>query len=211
MVDVADFIEEYRALVRGFEYADAVAVRARVGALQGSEQFALEQAGRDGAAIDRDERLRRAAAHAVDHARDEFLAGAGFAFDENRGVDRRRERDLLVDRDHLRRHADHLGFRDVVEVDLGVLAGAGERAFGAFHDLDEIVDRIERFGEVIKSAAARGGHHRFHGSAARHEDHGRLRIPLLDLAQDVESRALVQIDIGDHDRVGALFQTLARG
>ena len=51
----------------------------------------------DGAAIDGDERLRAAVAAALDGARDQFLADAGFAFDQDRDVGGGR---LLAETDH---------------------------------------------------------------------------------------------------------------
>ena len=51
-----------------------------------AEQFVFDQMVRQGAAIDRDERLVGALALVVDGAGSQFLAAAGFAADEYGGV-----------------------------------------------------------------------------------------------------------------------------
>lgn len=54
-----------------------------------AEQFGLQQIGRDGAAIDRDERRLPARRTLMDRKRAEFLACAGFAGNEHRRVGQR--------------------------------------------------------------------------------------------------------------------------
>ena len=104
--DLADLVEKQRAAVGQFEPADAVAQRAGEGALDVAEELALEQFARDRRAVDPDQRPVAAAARLVDGARDQFLAGAGFAGDQHAGVGRRHQFDLpqrLLDRGALRR------------------------------------------------------------------------------------------------------------
>ena len=55
---------------------------------------------------------------AVNHPRDQFLAGAGFAFDQHGGVGGRGPRDRLIDLDHARRTADHFGLGQIFGFDL---------------------------------------------------------------------------------------------
>ena len=49
-----------------------------------AEQLALQQLGRNGGGVERDERLLRAWRFAVQRMRHQFLAGAGFAGDQHR-------------------------------------------------------------------------------------------------------------------------------
>jgi len=75
----ADLVKEQRAAVGQLKPADAVAQRAGEGAFGVTEEFALEQIGRDRRAIDADQRAVAALAVVVDGARHQFLAGAGLA------------------------------------------------------------------------------------------------------------------------------------
>ena len=83
---VADLVEEQRAGMGLDELAGVLFGGAGEGALFVAEQDALDEIVRDGAAIDRDERLRAPLAGALDGARDQFLADARFAFDQDRDV-----------------------------------------------------------------------------------------------------------------------------
>ena len=80
---LADLVEEQRALIGFDEFADALLDGAGEGALLVAEQDALDQILRDGAAIDGDEGLGFAAAFALDGASDQLLADARFAFDQD--------------------------------------------------------------------------------------------------------------------------------
>ncbi len=99
--DFADLVEEQRAAVGELEAADAVAQRAGERALHVAEELALEQFARDRRAVDADQRPVAPLARLVDGARDQLLAGAGFAGDHHRGVGRRHQLHLpqrLLDR-----------------------------------------------------------------------------------------------------------------
>ena len=85
----ADLVEEQRAAIGQLEAADAALERAGECALDVSEQLAFDQPGGDRAAVDFHERMLVTRAAAVDGARDQFLAGAGLAEDQDRGVGRR--------------------------------------------------------------------------------------------------------------------------
>ena len=88
---LADLVEEQRAAVGFLELADALVDGAGERALLVAEQDALDQVLGDGAAVDGDERLAGALALALDGARDQLLADAAFALDQDRdgGVRRR--------------------------------------------------------------------------------------------------------------------------
>src|SRR5690348_14527875 len=72
--------------MRQLEAPYALRDGARKGALFVAEHLALEKACRDGGAVEFDEGGLAARAEIVDGARQQFLAGAGFAVNQNRGV-----------------------------------------------------------------------------------------------------------------------------
>ena len=80
----ADLVEEERAAMGFGELAALVGDGAGEGALLVPEEGGFDQVGGDRAAVDGDERLAGAVAHALDDAGDQFLADAGFAFDQHR-------------------------------------------------------------------------------------------------------------------------------
>ena len=85
----ADFIEQQSAAVGEFEAADAPFGRAGEGAALVAENFAFHQRFGNRGAIDGDERAAGARRKLVNAARDDFLARAGFAGDQNGGGARR--------------------------------------------------------------------------------------------------------------------------
>ena len=93
--DVADLVQEQRAAVRELETAGAACRRARERALLVSEQLALEQARRQRRGAHPDERAVAPRAEVVDRARDQLLAGARLAEEQDRAVGRRHGLDRL--------------------------------------------------------------------------------------------------------------------
>ena len=85
-VRVPDFVEEQRASAGLLEAPPAHGDRAGEGAFFVPEEFAFKHAGVQGHAVYGNERFLAARRGKVDGARDEFLAGAGFAGDEDRGI-----------------------------------------------------------------------------------------------------------------------------
>ena len=83
---LADLVEEDRAGVRELEAPAAQTVRAGERALLVPEQLALDHALGERRAVDAHERPRGARARVVDQPRDQLLAGAGLAGDEQRRV-----------------------------------------------------------------------------------------------------------------------------
>ena len=105
---VADLVEEQRAAVGLFETADVALLRAGERAGFVAEQFAFEQFGGNRGGVERDERLARARRFAMQRARDQFLAGAGFAGDQHRQRRLREAADRAEQRAHRGRVADQL-------------------------------------------------------------------------------------------------------
>ena len=154
--ELADFVQEQRTAVRGLEQALLVARGTGVRSLLGTEKFAFDEVFRDGPAVDCDERLRGALAVAVHDVREEFLAGTGFARNED-GTGRRGD---LVNRlqnlAHLggvaQQAVEHLRFHQLVRV-LGLLLRL-DFLGGAF----ELVYRDRLHQEAVRTAVdgARG-------------------------------------------------------
>ena len=120
--DVADFVEEQGSAVGHFEAADFLGEGAGEGAAFVAEEFTFEKAGGDGGAVECNEREISAGAEAMDGAGDEFLAGAGFAEDENGGVCWGDDLDLLLDEAET----------DAVAYDFIKVSGDGGGIFDAF-------------------------------------------------------------------------------
>ncbi len=85
---VADFVQEDGAVIGLLETADAVADGAGKRALHVPEELGFEQSFGKRAAIHGYQRESIASAGGVDGARGQFLAGSGFAGDENGGAAR---------------------------------------------------------------------------------------------------------------------------
>ena len=93
----ADLVEEERASVGQFEQPRLGRDGAGKGAPLVAEQLALEQVGRDGRAIDLDERLGGASAAVVNGARKQLFPGTGLAADQDRDVAMRSDTCRLVE------------------------------------------------------------------------------------------------------------------
>src|SRR5262249_22298613 len=95
--NLADLVEEQRALAGELEPPGAVSDRAGERALDVTEQLPLEHARRERGAADGDERALVGIRRVVDRAGDELLAGARFAADQHGRAGRRHRADLLPD------------------------------------------------------------------------------------------------------------------
>jgi hypothetical protein len=85
-VDLGNLVEQERAAVGFLELADTPRHGAGEGALLVAEQFGFEERFRNGRAIDADQRLPGAGRMGVQIARENLLAGAGFARDQHGGI-----------------------------------------------------------------------------------------------------------------------------
>jgi hypothetical protein len=217
---IAHLVEEQGAAVRRLQAADPVAARVGERALHMPEQLGFEEVLGDRAQVDRDHDIVGAARAAVKLARDELLAGAVLAEDQDIGlgrpgpVDQRidpahrgggaeqrrlaarrrrgdRHRPLALRRHRLARIAQRRGGADGGEQPL-VRPGLGDEVGGAaLHRLHGDVD------------AAMGGDHHHH----------RLRVALEDLAEPLEAfggigGAAAEIGV-EQDDIGAI--ALERG
>ena len=98
--EVADFVEEERAVGGLLEVAFAGADRTGEGAFLVAEELGFDQGLGNGAAGDGDERLLGARAEVVNGAGDQLLAGAAFAGDEHGGIEIGDAADELVNALH---------------------------------------------------------------------------------------------------------------
>ena len=114
---LAHLVEEDRAAICQLEAADAPLDRAGKRAFHVAEELALDQSGRDGAAVDLDQRALPAAASGMDSARNQLLARAGLAGDEHGRVRGRDLLELAKQRQERWAVADQLG-KVVLAVDL---------------------------------------------------------------------------------------------
>ena len=114
--ELADLVEEERALVGLLELAGLVDDGARERAAHVTEQLALDEVLGDGAAVDRHERPVLALAPAVELLRDELLAGARLARDEDADVGAGDLLELAEHLEHRRARADDLAELLVVEL-----------------------------------------------------------------------------------------------
>ena len=106
--DVGDFIEKERAAIGHFEAAHAVDLGVGEGAFHVAEQLAFENALGEPAGIHGDQGPRGSQRNGVQRLRDESLAGAVFAGDQDIGVGRAHPRDHVQHRPHGRGVGDEL-------------------------------------------------------------------------------------------------------
>src|SRR5690606_33496241 len=98
---LADLVEEQRPAARLHEGAVAPLLRAGERAALVTEELALDEVRRDRAAVERDERLAGTRGHHVDAARQDVLADAALALDEDAHVRRGR---ALQEREEVAHH-----------------------------------------------------------------------------------------------------------
>ncbi len=149
--------------------------------------------------MDGDERGVLAWAEGVERLRDQFLAGAAFALDQDRGAARRDLPDAVVDLDHGRRVADEIFQSELLVELLAQLPVLGldlARMERTHEDRLQLLE-VERLGDVIVRAALHRLHGDLLGAVGGHENrHGRTRNRLR-LAQHVEPfRAAHQPQVG---------------
>ena len=106
---LADLVEKDRAAGRALEPAGLLAVGAGEGAALVAEELALDEPLGECPAVDPDERAGRAIRVAMKRGRDQLLAGAALAQDQDRRVGRGGQTDRLEDLAHRGALADQLG------------------------------------------------------------------------------------------------------
>ena len=97
---IADFVEEQRALVGTLDLADGLLHRAGKGAAFMAEQFGFQQVLRNCPAVDGDKRLLGTRAQLVQRLRQRLLAGAAFAQQQHRNIGGSQPFDVAADLQH---------------------------------------------------------------------------------------------------------------
>ena len=182
---VADFVEEQRAVVGELEAARLAVVGAGERALFVAEDFRLEQRVRQRGAVDRLELVGAAAAQLVDHPRHDFLARAGRPEDQHRDVRLRRGPDPLEDDQHLLVAADHLA--EALNRRRAILVADGGAA------LEELVEQVAdgvllRLDERVPRRAAAG-------DALRDAERDQLADAVLDVEPHAAERLHQRLDV----------------
>jgi hypothetical protein len=169
-----------------------------------SEEFALQQLRRDGAAVERNEELVAARGELVDRPGDQILAGPGFAGDENGAARRRDLANQIVDALHGGRAALDLFdpgrlLGDLAEITiLPLVPRQLERSPDqAFENVD-----VEGLAQVVDGSELHcldGGLDR---SVGRQHDHGHAFVELAQLAHELDSVDPRHLQIREHQRGG---------
>ena len=192
----ADFVEKQRAAIGLEEFSDVLFGGAGEGALLVAEQNRLDEIGRQRAAIDRDEGLAAAIRGALNGARDDLLADAGFALDQHRNGRMRRALAKPDDAGHFRAARDEiLEGQKTLRALADAAHFAGERV-----DRQGVLDRdLQPLGadrlddEVLRAGAHRGNHRLYRAMRGLHDDRRRE----LELAHAAENAHAVEI--GHHE------------
>ena len=198
---LAGLVQKQRAFVGGLEQTLAGAVGAGERAALVAEQFAFEQGLGEGGAIDRDERLGGARAAAMDRAGDQFLAGAGLARDQHRGIGRRDARDLLAQRRGLPRCGR--GFRTIPPAGpppaRSLPFSRSKRVCStARRAVASITSGMKRLGDEIERAAPHAFDRKFDRCKRGQENHRHGGVRLARGGQHLESLAVAHLLVGDH-------------
>ena len=216
---VADFVEKKRSAVGLLEAADVTARGAgeRTGLV--AEQFAFQQFRRNRRGVQRDERLARARRFAVQRARHQLLAGAGFAGHQHAQRRLRQAADGAEQRLHRRRVAD----QRIADgrIDRGRLfdrqriraaRAAGRQRLRGERDRSIEIEGFRQ--EFMRAAAERTGGAGDVGVGAHH-DHRQLRVLRLDRIQQHQPVVAGHAHIGEQQLRGRAaddrIQHAARG
>ena len=211
---LADFVEKEGAAVGVEEQALVVLAGTGEGALGVAEEFAFDQLGRDGGAVDRHEGALGAQAHLVQGAGRDFLADAGFAEDQHRGRQRGDAADQCAEvldgggapdqPVHAAGQVGHLAAQHVV---FGGQAGALE---AALQGVEELVE-AEGLEDEIRGAGAQGVDGGFHVGEGGDEDHLAGKAAVAQFVEPGQPGLSGQGDVEDdevemaHGEVGRAF------
>jgi hypothetical protein len=208
-----ELVEEERSAVGLLEEPLLVAHGAGERALDVSEDLRLEQGLGQGAAVDGEEGAVRALARVVQGFRDELLAGARLAPDEDRRVGRRHPGDQLEDVAHLRRAGDDAGDREAVAhlcLEVGVLPP--ERlALERVVDPQQQLVGLTALLEVVEGAEPDRLLRRLPARVRREEDDVGLGAVPFGRAEHVQAVAVRHPQVGHDDVEDAVRERRRRG
>ena len=192
---VADLVEEQGAAVGLFEAPELALGRAGEGTGLVAEQFGFQQLGGDRGGVQRHERARRARRFAVQRARHQLLAGAGFAGDQHR------QRHLRQPADGAEQFAHRRGLADQRRQRFGGRgSGCGNghcvaRRQGPVHQSHGGIE-VEGFGQEFLRAATERPGGAGHVGMRRHHDHRQARQRLLQPVQQHQAAVAGHAHVG---------------
>jgi hypothetical protein len=197
-----DFVQKQGAAVGVLDLADALALGAGEGAFLVAEQFRFEDRFGQGAAIDGHEGMVAPAAEVVQAARDEFLAGAGFAEQDDVGRLGRQVQHQLAHPHHGGAAAEHARFDPFALLQLApqvqVLQHQAALVERAAAYLDQQVGGKRLFDEVVGALAHRAHRHR-HVAVAGHQDHRQAGCGGDRVTEQLQAVHARQPDVRQHD------------
>src|SRR6185312_3200910 len=191
--DFADFIEQNRATVGEFETAFALGEYAGERSFFVAEKFAFNKVFRHGGAIHANERRAGARAFEIERAGDQFLAGAAFAMDQNRGVRARDFADELADVFHRGAVPEQFvgaAFRLLLAEETVDAKQLRELFRFAQREFDLLVGK--GFDDVIERAVLHAFHGGFNTAEARGHDDERFLRALLNRLEQIGAVAIGQ-------------------
>ena len=197
--DVADLVEEQRALVRQLEEALLGVDRPGEGALHVAEEVRLEQVVGQAARVDHDEGLVGPRAVGVDRLGHQLLAGAALAHHQDRGARRRRLGDQAEDLLHPLALAHDLGEARLVPergAQLAVLVLQAALVEPVAQDVEDLLV-LEGLGDVVEGALLHRRDGGLHRGVGRDHQHDQVRVDLLQLLEDLEAAHLRQHHVHD--------------
>ena len=178
-----------------------------------AEELALEERRGEGRAVDRDERAVRARGKVVDGLRDELLARAAGALDQDRGLRRGGLADHVEEPLHRGGAADDV-LQAVARVEplvqLAVLALQIPGAQGAGEHEVELVE-VHGLREEVLRAELHRLHRRLHRPVGGEQDADRGGVAGARLAQEREAVAAGHADVGEHHVDRLALERLERG
>jgi hypothetical protein len=198
---LGNFVQEQRAALGLAEQPFAVGMGAGERALDGAEQFALDEFAGQRGAIDLDDAALAAGTHGVREIGDDFLARAALAADQDgdiAGGDAFHRADDLLHfgtDEHGRRVAAHDFERAAQGHVFLFLLFALERAA---HVGQEFF-RLERLGQKRERAETPRLERHLHRAHAREHEHLGVRPAFLDQRQQFQPRRVAQLLIQHHD------------
>ena len=184
-----------------------------------AEQLGFEQGLRGRAKVDRDHRMDRAPRQAMDFARDDLLAGAVFAEDQNVGVGRRGAVDQGPHALHRRRFAEQRRFgrrrklRRAAALGARVDPAPAQRSRAAHRRREALV--APRLGDEIAGPRLDRLDRDRHRAMGGDDHHRGIGLLLHDLPKEIETfapvgRAALEIEV-EQDRVRAFPLRAAAG
>ncbi len=210
--DLAYLVQKDRASRGKLELPDAPLVRARVSAFFVAEQLIFDQRVGDGRAVDGDKRRVAARAQVMYRAREELLAGAGFAEQQNGRGGRGHLLYLAPDFLHRRRIAydarEPVAPR-VLFSEQNVL-GAQARFFKSALDEQEQVAAVDGLLQKFVSALFHRLHRFIDGAVGGQQYDGSISVRGLRGSEDFKPVCARHLQIGYHETVPGLVELAAR-